>query len=309
MLFQPALQASPLHWLRYCARALLAAAGGTRRTGSGSRSRSLPADVQGPADGGQRRHRSAHRGRRPGGGLATRLQATRATCGSHSRCSSRRHTVVVPDLRGMGLSSHPEDGYTKVARAHDLIAILDQLQIGEFTLVTHDIGNMVGYATAAQNSDAGQRLGHHGCAPARSGKLGQAVDEIPRSGTSTSAGPMLSRLVAVAEHPAGSVLQRVVGESGPHRRADTAPLGQRLHARPGAIHNAFGGHARRVRDRCGRQQCAVREDRQAADAHSRASVAITRTAPRWPQRLDTVASNVRGAVIYELGTLDHGRAA
>ena len=27
------------------------------------------------------------------------------------------HTVVVPDLRGMGLSSHPETGYEKMAQA------------------------------------------------------------------------------------------------------------------------------------------------------------------------------------------------
>ncbi len=38
------------------------------------------------------------------------------------------HTVIVPDLRGMGLSSHPEGGYEKVAQARDLAAILDQLQ-------------------------------------------------------------------------------------------------------------------------------------------------------------------------------------
>src|SRR6185312_10506465 len=37
------------------------------------------------------------------------------------------HTVIVPDLRGMDLSSHPEDGYEKVAQAHDLVGILDQL--------------------------------------------------------------------------------------------------------------------------------------------------------------------------------------
>ena len=60
------------------------------------------------------------------------------------------HAVIVPDLRGMGLSSHPEDGYEKVAQAHDLAAILDQLGFQDVALVTHDIGNMVGYALAAQ---------------------------------------------------------------------------------------------------------------------------------------------------------------
>src|ERR1700735_3318729 len=58
-------------------------------------------------------------------------------------------TVVVPDLRGMGLSSHPEGGYEKVAQARDLAAILDKLGVANLALVTHDIGNMVGYAFAA----------------------------------------------------------------------------------------------------------------------------------------------------------------
>ena len=59
------------------------------------------------------------------------------------------HTVVVPDLRGMGLSSHPEGGYDKTAQARDMAAILDELGIQEIALVTHDIGNMLGYALAA----------------------------------------------------------------------------------------------------------------------------------------------------------------
>src|SRR5215469_13470239 len=59
------------------------------------------------------------------------------------------HTVIVPDLRGMGLSSHPEDGYEKTAQARDLAATLDELGVKSAALVTHDIGNMVGYATAA----------------------------------------------------------------------------------------------------------------------------------------------------------------
>ena len=60
------------------------------------------------------------------------------------------HAVVVPDLRGMGLSSHPEDGYEKTAQARDVARVLDRLGIQNTALVTHDIGNMVGYAFAAQ---------------------------------------------------------------------------------------------------------------------------------------------------------------
>ncbi|HEX5263497.1 MAG TPA: alpha/beta fold hydrolase, partial [Phenylobacterium sp.] len=32
------------------------------------------------------------------------------------------HTVIVPDLRGMGLSSHPDHGYEKKAEAADIAA-------------------------------------------------------------------------------------------------------------------------------------------------------------------------------------------
>jgi len=60
------------------------------------------------------------------------------------------HTVIVPDLRGMGLSAHPEGGYTKKNQAVDIAGVMDALNVKSADLVTHDIGNMVGYALAAQ---------------------------------------------------------------------------------------------------------------------------------------------------------------
>jgi pimeloyl-ACP methyl ester carboxylesterase len=60
------------------------------------------------------------------------------------------HTVVVPDLRGMGLSARPASGYDKKTEAVDIAGVLDALKIERADLVTHDIGNMVGYALAAQ---------------------------------------------------------------------------------------------------------------------------------------------------------------
>jgi pimeloyl-ACP methyl ester carboxylesterase len=63
---------------------------------------------------------------------------------------ARDHTLVVPDLRGMGLSSHPEGGYDKKTQGDDIAGLLDALNIERTDLVTHDIGNMVGYAFAAQ---------------------------------------------------------------------------------------------------------------------------------------------------------------
>jgi pimeloyl-ACP methyl ester carboxylesterase len=63
------------------------------------------------------------------------------------------HTVIVPDLRGMGLSSRPAAGYDKKTQGEDIAGVLDALKVGKVDLVTHDIGNMVGYAFAAEHPD------------------------------------------------------------------------------------------------------------------------------------------------------------
>ncbi len=63
---------------------------------------------------------------------------------------ARDHTVVVPDLRGMGLSARPGNGYDKKTQGQDVAGVLDALGIERVDLVAHDIGNMVGYAFAAQ---------------------------------------------------------------------------------------------------------------------------------------------------------------
>jgi pimeloyl-ACP methyl ester carboxylesterase len=61
------------------------------------------------------------------------------------------YTVIVPDLRGMGLSARPSGGYDKKTQGHDVAGLLDALKIEKADLVTHDIGNMVGYAFAAES--------------------------------------------------------------------------------------------------------------------------------------------------------------
>jgi len=66
---------------------------------------------------------------------------------------ARDHIVIVPDLRGLGLSSRPAGGYDKKTQAEDVAGVLDSLKIDKVDLVTHDIGNMVGYAFAAQHPD------------------------------------------------------------------------------------------------------------------------------------------------------------
>ncbi|MFG2776721.1 alpha/beta fold hydrolase [Streptomyces prunicolor] len=63
------------------------------------------------------------------------------------------HTVIAPDLRGLGLSSKPEGGYDKKNQAADIWGVLDALGVDSIELVTHDIGIMVGYAVAATHPE------------------------------------------------------------------------------------------------------------------------------------------------------------
>ena len=58
------------------------------------------------------------------------------------------HTVIVPDLRGMGLSAVAEHGFEKINQAKDIADILDKLHIARAAIVGHDIGNMVAFAFA-----------------------------------------------------------------------------------------------------------------------------------------------------------------
>ena len=70
----------------------------------------------------------------------------------------RDHTVVVPDLRGMGLSAVETKGFTKAVQAADVAAVLDALKIGHVDVVGHDIGNMVAFSFAATYRDRTTRL-------------------------------------------------------------------------------------------------------------------------------------------------------
>jgi pimeloyl-ACP methyl ester carboxylesterase/uncharacterized RmlC-like cupin family protein len=68
------------------------------------------------------------------------------------------HTVVVPDLRGIGRSSKPEGGYDKKTQAKDMRAVVTALGYDKTLVVAHDIGNMVAYAYAATYPDKVEKL-------------------------------------------------------------------------------------------------------------------------------------------------------
>jgi pimeloyl-ACP methyl ester carboxylesterase len=71
---------------------------------------------------------------------------------------TKDHTVVVPDLRGIGKSSKPEGGYDKKTQARDIRAVVTSLGYDKTFVVAHDIGNMVAYAYAATYPDKVERL-------------------------------------------------------------------------------------------------------------------------------------------------------
>jgi pimeloyl-ACP methyl ester carboxylesterase len=70
----------------------------------------------------------------------------------------RDHTVIVPDLRGLGLSSKPAGGFDKKTQGEDVAGVLDRLNVKQADLVTHDIGNMVGFAFAMEHPDRVRRF-------------------------------------------------------------------------------------------------------------------------------------------------------
>jgi pimeloyl-ACP methyl ester carboxylesterase len=157
------------------------------------------------------------------------------------------HTVVVPDLRGMGLSSHPDAGYDKKTQGRDIALILDKLKIDKVDLVTHDIGNMVGYAFAAQYPD---RVSRWVAMDAPLPGIGP-WDEIVRSPALwhfNFRGPDVERLVKGRER---IYLDRFWNElSANPKSIDEATRRHyaTLYARPGAMHSAFNQFAAFAQD-------------------------------------------------------------
>jgi len=151
---------------------------------------------------------------------------------------ARDHTVIVPDLRGMGLSSHPAGGYDKKTQGGDVAGVLGALHVDKVDVVAHDIGNMVAYAFAAEQ-------------PARVTKL--AVLDAPLPGVGPwdevlkspllwhfrFGGPDMERLVKGRER---IYLDRFWNDfSADPKKFDEASRRHyaKLYARPGAMHSGF----------------------------------------------------------------------
>jgi len=151
---------------------------------------------------------------------------------------AKDHTVIVPDLRGMGLSAHPDGGYTKKNQAVDIAGVMDALKIQKAYLVTHDIGNMVGYALAAQYP---ARIVKWVVIDAPLPGIGDwdHIKQSPLLWHFNFRGPDEERLVAGRER---IYLDRFYDElSADPKKIDEATRAHyaRLYARPHAMHDAF----------------------------------------------------------------------
>ena len=148
------------------------------------------------------------------------------------------HTVVVPDLRGMGLSSHPAGGYDKWTQAGDIRAVLDKLGIDHADIVGHDIGVMVAYAYAARYPDKTNHLVVID-SPIPGIPPWNQIVRMPALWHFNFGGPDAERLVAGRER---IYLDRFWDEfAGDPSKIDEATRRHyaAIYARPGAMHSAF----------------------------------------------------------------------
>lgn len=154
----------------------------------------------------------------------------------------RNHTVVVPDLRGLGLSSRPAGGFDKKTQAGDVAGVLDALKIERADLVTHDIGNMVGFAFAALHP---QRVNRFVLIDAPVPGVGpwEEILRNPLLWHFRFGGPDMERLVAGRER---IYLDRFWNEfsANPGRFSEAARVHYaELYALPGAMHSGFSQFA------------------------------------------------------------------
>lgn len=71
---------------------------------------------------------------------------------------AENYTVIAPDMRGLGDSSKPDDGYDKRTVAEDIYQLTKSLGFKQINLVGHDLGGMVAYAYAAAHPEDVRRL-------------------------------------------------------------------------------------------------------------------------------------------------------
>ncbi|GAA4749929.1 alpha/beta hydrolase [Sphingomonas daechungensis] len=150
----------------------------------------------------------------------------------------RDHMVIVPDLRGLGLSSKPAGGFDKKTQGEDVAVVLDKLGVGQADVVTHDIGNMVGFAFAMEHPDRVRRFVLID-APVPGVGPWEEILKNPLLWHFRFGGPDMERLVAGRER---IYLDRFWNDfSADPKHFDEASREHyaKLYALPGAMHSGF----------------------------------------------------------------------
>lgn len=152
------------------------------------------------------------------------------------------HTVIVPDLRGMGRSAKPRNGFDKKNQALDVKGVLEALGVDGVDVVAHDIGNMVAFQFAAQNPSRVRRLVLID-APVPGVGPWEEILKNPLLWHFRFGGPDMERLVAGRER---IYLDRFWNEfsASPARFGEAARKHYAaLYAQPGAMHAGFAQFA------------------------------------------------------------------
>jgi len=155
---------------------------------------------------------------------------------------ARDHTVIVPDLRGLGLSSKPGGGFDKKTQAGDVSGVMAALGVQQADVVAHDIGNMVAFQFAAQHPEMVRRLVLID-APVPGVGPWEEILKNPLLWHFRFGGPDMERLVAGRER---IYLDRFWNEfsASPGRFSEAARRHYaRLYALPGAMHSGFAQFA------------------------------------------------------------------
>jgi pimeloyl-ACP methyl ester carboxylesterase len=152
------------------------------------------------------------------------------------------HTAIVPDLRGLGLSSKPAGGFDKKNQAGDVAGVLEALKIDRADVVAHDIGNMVAYAFAALHPERVMRLVVID-APVPGVGPWEEILKNPLLWHFRFGGPDMERLVAGRER---IYLDRFWNEFSADPKRFTEESREhyaKLYALPGAMHSGFAQFA------------------------------------------------------------------
>jgi pimeloyl-ACP methyl ester carboxylesterase len=152
---------------------------------------------------------------------------------------AKDHRVIVPDLRGIGLSSHPAGGYDKRTQAADMRAVVSALGDDPAVVIGHDIGTMVAYAYAVRYPDKTAKLIVMDAPVPGVPPWDDILRTSPLLWHFNFGGPDMERLVKGRER---IYLDRFWNDfAGDPRKIveSTRVHYAKLYARPGAMHSSF----------------------------------------------------------------------